>query len=108
MGEEEKTENAANELELKEVPKKKKEEPKKVLVVEQTISNPTKEELDLAGAVTITQFIRSENLGLLKQGFAIYCQNKGVGGRKTRIEWMALFRAYKATPIAPSNSRRGI
>ena len=107
------TVNTPDELELKPEasPKGKKEAPKKeepkALIVEPVVSRPTKEDMDAAGAITITQFIRSETLGILKQGFAIFCQSKGVGGRKPRAEWMALFEAYKSVPVASSTQRRG-
>ena len=119
MAKKETLENAPEELELNDVKKEdlgkpiepepmpKKVEKKRVIIEEKVPPRPTKDDLDKAGAITITQFIRSETLGILKQGFAIYCQEKGVGGRKPRADWMALFEAYKSAPVASKRKRRG-
>lgn len=74
------------------------EAPKKVM---------SRQELDLAGAITVAQFLRSENLGYMKQGFAIYIRDKGIGGRKPRKEWMDMFVQYKQAPAAAFKQRRG-
>jgi hypothetical protein len=50
--------------------------------------------------ITLAQFIRSEDLGFSKEGFAHYIREKGIGGRKSRVEWMALYRGFKATPVS--------
>lgn len=106
MTDEEKKAEAPDALEMKSEEKPKKKGSSKKDKKEKKA--PTKKtELDKAGAITVTQFLRSENLGYLKQGFAFYIKEKGVGGRKTRQEWMKLFQIYRSSPISAFTKRKG-
>jgi hypothetical protein len=103
--------SAATEEKPKKAAKVQQELPAEPAVVpparmEPKFTAPTKQELDEAGAVNITQFLRGEILSM-KDGFGYYVKNKGIGGRKTRQEWLRLFQEFKQTPAIPFKKREG-
>ena len=57
--------------------------------------------VERAITITASTFMRSEQLGHLRQGFAVHLQEKGIGGFKTRKEWNEIFQTYRNTPKAP-------
>lgn len=81
--------------------KKQAEEIRGDIEMQETPRKPTPEELDAIGAVSVTQFLRSENLGYMKPAFALYIKNKGISGRFTRKQWMDMFDQFLNAPAAP-------
>ena len=85
----EKDEGKKTEPKPKAAPKKKKEPVTTPVVV-----------VKPGAGLTLAQFLRSEDLGFSKDGFANYIREEGHGGRKLRIEWAELFAQYKGRTVS--------
>ena len=48
--------------------------------------------------ISVLQFVRTENLGILKEGFQKHVSSNGLGGKRPRYEWKRLFEEYRNEP----------
>jgi hypothetical protein len=80
-----------------------------LLTEEEVVVEPVKKEAKLSkgvvkmanDAITISQFVRMENLGYFKRGFVVYVNTNKIGGRRTRADWYKTYEDYMKRPKTP-------
>ena len=77
--------------------KVKKEPAKKAETKQQELVQATRKKVTDPG-ISVLQFVRTENLGLFKDGFIKHVSLYKLGGKRPRYEWKSLYSEYMKMP----------